>query len=100
MALAAGRLSILKFVRKYARCHASPNSGYPESALAGALDCRFGGPHTYFGEVIDKPYIGDNDKTLTSKDMETAVKINRGAEIMMVILIIAAGFAARYFLNI
>jgi adenosylcobinamide-phosphate synthase len=100
MALSAGRLSILKFVRKYARCHASPNSGYPESALAGALDCRFGGPHTYFGEVIDKPYIGENDKALTTKDMETAVKINRGAELMIVILTIAAGFAARYFLNI
>ena len=40
-----GGLNRLKFVRKYARNHASPNSGYPEAALAAILDCRFGGPH-------------------------------------------------------
>ena len=55
------------FVRKYARNHASPNSGYPEAALASILDCRFGGPHKYFGEVFDKPYIGENDRQLTTE---------------------------------
>jgi len=79
----------LGFVRKYARCHASPNSGYPEAALASILDCRFGGPHKYFGEVFDKPYIGDNDRELTTADMKTAIRVNRIAEILMVALLLA-----------
>ena len=81
-------LSIVNFVRKYARCHASPNSGYPEAALAGILNCRFGGPHKYFGEVFDKPYIGENDRQLTTADMKTAVRINRTAEILMIAILL------------
>ncbi len=85
-----GGLNRLKFVLKYARNHASPNSGYPESALAAILDCRFGGPHYYFGELFDKPYIGTNDRPLTTDDMKTAVRVNRTAEVLMVILTVAA----------
>lgn len=96
MVLATGEMRLFRFVAKYARCHASPNSGYPESALAGALNCRFGGPHTYFGEVIEKPYIGENEKELTTADMQKAVRINRLAEVYMICLTIAAGYAARY----
>ena len=81
-----GGLNRLKFVYKYGRCHASPNSGYPEAALAGILDCRFCGPHYYFGQLFDKPYIGTNDRPLTTADMKTAVRINRTAEILMVLL--------------
>jgi adenosylcobinamide-phosphate synthase len=80
------RFLLWKFVRKYGRNHASPNSGYPEAALAGILDCRFGGPHYYFGQLFDKPYIGTNDRPLTTADMKTAVRINRTAEILMVLL--------------
>ena len=80
------RRSLFSFVLKYGRNHASPNSGYPEAALAGILNCRFGGPHYYFGELFDKPYIGGNDRELTTEDMKTAVIINRISEIMMVVL--------------
>lgn len=85
-----GGLNRLKFVYKYGRCHASPNSGYPEAALAGILDCRFGGPHYYFGQLFDKPYIGTNDRPLTTADMKTAVRVNRTAEILMVLLVVAS----------
>ena len=85
-----GGLNRLKFIRKYGRNHASPNSGYPEAALAAILDCRFGGPHYYFGELFDKPYIGTNERPLTTKDMKTAVRVNRTAEVLMVILTVAA----------
>ena len=78
-------LSLITFVRKYGRNHASPNSGYPEAALAGILNCRFGGPHYYFGELFDKPYIGDNDRLLTTDDMKIAIRVNRTAEVMMVV---------------
>jgi adenosylcobinamide-phosphate synthase len=78
-----------RFVRKYGRCHASPNSGYPEAALASILNCRFGGPHKYFGEVFDKPYIGENDRELTTADMKTAVRVNRTAEVLMIGIVLA-----------
>jgi adenosylcobinamide-phosphate synthase len=79
----------IAFVRKYGRNHASPNSGYPEAALAGILNCRFGGPHYYFGQLFDKPYIGTNDRPLTTDDMKTAVRVNRTAEVLMVLLTLA-----------
>ena len=83
------QFSIFNFVRKYGPCHASPNSGYPEAALAGILNCRFGGPHYYFGELFDKPYIGENDRLLTTADMKTAIRVNRTAEVLMLLLVIA-----------
>ncbi len=87
MVFSSGRIHLFTFVRRYGRCHASPNSGYPEAALAGILDCRFGGPHYYFGQLFDKPYIGTNDRPLTTDDMKTAVRINRTAEILMFLLV-------------
>ena len=80
--------SLFTFVWKYGRCHASPNSGYPEAALAGILNCRFGGPHYYFGQLFDKPYIGDNERELTTADMKKAVRINRTAEILMIVILL------------
>ena len=84
--------SLFTFVRKYGRNHASPNSGYPEAALAGILNCRFGGPHYYFGELFDKPYIGDNDRLLTTDDMKIAVRVNRTAEVLMVVVVLLITF--------
>ena len=94
MILSTGRLGLLCFVWKNGRNHASPNSGYPEAALAAILDCRFGGPHYYFGELFDKPYIGTNDRSLTTDDMKTAVRINRIAEVLMVLLTVSVSLFA------
>lgn len=89
--IAAGgcRWHDLQFTLRYGRCHASPNSGWPEAALAAILDCRFGGPHHYFGELFDKPYIGSNGRRLDTADMRKAVRINRRAEVLMVIIVCA-----------
>ena len=75
---------LVKFIFKYGSQHLSPNSGYPEAALAGILDCRFGGPHNYFGEEVYKPYIGENHKDFTSQDMELAIHINTQVEFVSV----------------
>ena len=80
--------SLFTFVFKNGRKHASPNSGYPEAALAGILDCRFGGPHSYFGQLFDKPFIGTNDRPLTTEDMKKAVRVNRTAEVLMILLVL------------
>ena len=97
MVLSSGRLKLLGFVRKYGRNHASPNSGYPESALAAILDCRFGGPHYYFGELFDKPYIGSNPRELSTTDMKKAVRINRTAEIIMVAIVTIISIITYYY---
>ncbi len=82
------RISLLSFVKKYGKNHLSPNSGYPEAALAALLDCRFGGPHNYFGRQVWKPYIGQNNRLLTEEDLKVAVRINRRAETLMILLIL------------
>ena len=88
MVLASGKWSLLKFVWKYGNQHASPNSGYPEAALAGILNCRFGGPHHYFGQEVWKPFIGSNERLLNTRDMQVAIRINRLAEVMMVVVVL------------
>ena len=92
MLLVAGRLRMLPFVRRYGPQHLSPNSGWPEAALAAILDCRFGGPHNYFGEEVVKPYIGENDRPLTTADMERAVLVNRLVELFMVLLLLIISY--------
>lgn len=87
MLAVSGNLKKWDFVRRFGRAHASPNSGFPESALAAVLDCRFGGTHDYFGLPVEKPYIGTNERIFTTDDMQIAVRINSNAELAMGILV-------------
>lgn len=80
MLMVSRKLSLWSFVRSFGRAHLSPNSGYPEAALAGILHCRFGGTHDYFGVSVYKPYIGEHDRPFTFHDMERAIRINRLTE--------------------
>lgn len=88
MIVVSGRWSLLRFVWKYGSQHLSPNSGYPEAALAGILDCHFGGPHDYFGECVAKPFIGEHHRDFTSIDATKAICINRRTEILAIVLIV------------
>lgn len=80
--------ALLRFIATYGPKHASPNSGWPEAALAGMLDCCFGGPHIYFGEMVYKPFIGKNNRLLSTRDMEFSIKVTRTAEAIMIIAVI------------
>ncbi|MBR2683433.1 MAG: cobalamin biosynthesis protein CobD, partial [Atopobiaceae bacterium] len=60
--------------RDHAR-HASPNSAHPEAACAGALGVRLAGPASYFGSVVDKPYIGDDLRPVESEDILRANRL-------------------------
>jgi adenosylcobinamide-phosphate synthase len=46
-------------VLRDARLQPSPNAGYPEAALAGALGVQLGGLNYYFGHPVEKPFLGD-----------------------------------------
>lgn len=49
----------LKTIFKDGKKHLSPNAGIPEASIAGALGVRLGGPSTYNGTLVQKPYIGE-----------------------------------------
>jgi len=87
MLLVSGKLSKLAVVWKFGKCHTSPNSGYPEAALATILNCRFGGPNFYFGKRVEKPYIGDGDCQPGTYEMIRAFSINRWSEVIMLALV-------------
>lgn len=78
------------FVWRFGRAHLSPNSGYPEAALAAILNCQFGGTHDYFGKPVEKPYIGTNNRPFTNDDVRRAIQVNTNAELLMGILVIVA----------
>lgn len=100
MLLSCGRLSLISFVSKYGKEHASPNSGYPEAALAGVLNCRFGGTNSYFGNVVYKPYIGNNERNITIEDMRIATRLNRRVEVLMMALVVVCTLGVNYICNI
>jgi len=50
--------------------HASPNAGHPESATAGALGLRLGGPSSYFNQIVEKPFIGATGSEPTPLDIK------------------------------
>ncbi|SEJ18704.1 adenosylcobinamide-phosphate synthase [Dyadobacter koreensis] len=78
----------LQFVFKYGNRHKSPNSGYPESALAGILDCRFGGSNVYHGNWVDKPFIGENDRIIEPGEIRKVIVINHKSCFLMVMIIL------------
>ena len=88
MLLVSGNWSKREFVQRFGPAHASPNSGYPEAALAAILDCRFGGTHDYFGKPVEKPYIGTNERLFTTEDMRIAVRVNSQTELVMVFIFV------------
>ncbi len=62
-------------IRRDARRHRSPNAGYPEAAVAGALGLRLAGPRAYHGVLEHEPWIGDGRAEATVADMERALRL-------------------------
>ncbi|HEY4201378.1 MAG TPA: adenosylcobinamide-phosphate synthase CbiB [Devosiaceae bacterium] len=58
-----------------ARNHDSPNAGWPEAAMAGALGIVLGGARFYEGVEVDLPAMGDGRRTLTRNDIRRALHI-------------------------
>ena len=96
MLLSANKLSKTAFVLKNGSQHSSPNSGYPEAALAAILNCRFGGPNSYFGKIVDKPFIGSNIKVFQLVDMKKALRVNAASEWLMVTIVAVLMYTLNY----
>jgi adenosylcobinamide-phosphate synthase len=88
MVLVTGSARGWRFMFRYGSAHASPNSGWPEAALAGILGCRFGGPNYYKGVLVEKPYIGECDRPVGPEEFRRVRVINHAVTLLIVIMVV------------
>jgi adenosylcobinamide-phosphate synthase len=73
--------------------HSSPNSGHPESVVAGLLRIRLGGDSSYFGEIVKKPSIGDSDREIEALDILKTNKVLIVSDCIMIIILFIGALA-------
>jgi adenosylcobinamide-phosphate synthase len=73
--------------------HRSPNAGWPEAAMAGALGLRLAGPRVYGSERVEDAWMGDGRATADADDIARALRIYRLACGVLVVIAIAAAWA-------
>ncbi|SOC94818.1 adenosylcobinamide-phosphate synthase [Rhizobium sp. AN5] len=74
-------------IRRDARHHRSPNAGWPEAALAGALGFALAGPRSYGGQMIEARFMGEGGRaTLVAGDIRTALRLARIADFLLIAL--------------
>lgn len=76
----------IKIVKRDRKNHKSPNSGYPESAVAGLLGIKLGGDNFYNGILIKKPTMGEEINLLKPNHIDATVNIMYRSEILFLIL--------------
>jgi adenosylcobinamide-phosphate synthase len=67
--------------------HASPNAGYPEAAMAGALGLALGGPRTYEGAEVDGAVMGDGRREATTSDIRSALELYGRADGLLIAIV-------------
>ncbi|HAJ94617.1 MAG TPA: cobalamin biosynthesis protein CobD [Actinobacteria bacterium] len=99
--LAGGRMTeTFRTIKKYSSRHASPNSGFPESAFAGALGLRFGGINYYFGCSRKTPYIGEKKKDFDAGDIKRGLRLSICSSLFFSIIVILTYVLLYIFLDI
>jgi adenosylcobinamide-phosphate synthase len=63
----------LKIMLRDSRLHRSPNAGWPEGAMAGALSLSLAGPRYYTNQTLNEPWIGGGKTNVTPKDISRAL---------------------------
>jgi adenosylcobinamide-phosphate synthase len=69
------------------RKHTSPNAGFPEAAFAGALGVRLGGPGTYHGRKIEKPYLGAEYDPVGPNDIQSTCRLMVVTSVLWVVVV-------------
>ncbi|OAT31342.1 adenosylcobinamide-phosphate synthase [Buttiauxella brennerae ATCC 51605] len=69
--------------------HSSPNCAWPEATVAGALGIRLGGPNTYFGERVEKPWMGDERRGIALDDITRTIQLMMLASLQALLLFAA-----------
>jgi adenosylcobinamide-phosphate synthase len=79
----------LRIMWRDARKHRSPNAGWPEAAMAGALDLALSGPRRYGELVVDDPWLGDGRARATPSDMRRALMVFIAACLIQLLILAA-----------
>ena len=74
-------------VRRDAGKHRSPNAGYPEAAMAGALGLSLAGPRVYGGALVDDAFTGDGRREAEAADIRRALALYRTADAVLIVLL-------------
>ncbi|PGL68814.1 adenosylcobinamide-phosphate synthase CbiB [Bacillus sp. AFS055030] len=83
------RLDVLgawKMMKRDAKLHPSPNSGYPEATIAGALQIQLGGTNYYFGKVSERAKMGEPLRKIKADDILLTVIVMKTTSIICVVL--------------
>lgn len=82
----------LAAMRRDAPNHVSPNAGWPEAAMAGALGIALGGPRTYENVAVELAWMGDGRQDLTARDIRSALGLYaRALNLLLGVLAALAG---------
>ncbi|WP_284759818.1 adenosylcobinamide-phosphate synthase CbiB [Agrobacterium sp. fls2-241-TYG-188a] len=77
----------LRAIFRDARHHRSPNAGWPEAAMAGALGFALAGPRSYGGQMIEARFMGEGGRRdLNAADIRRAIRLARIADAMLIAL--------------
>jgi adenosylcobinamide-phosphate synthase len=71
-------------VQRDAHRHRSPNAGYPEAAMAGALGLALAGPRVYDGICVEDAMMGDGRRHATAEDIRAALALYRRADAILI----------------
>jgi adenosylcobinamide-phosphate synthase len=76
--------------------HRSPNAGYPEAAMAGALGLMLAGPRRYGGIMLDDAMMGDGRRAADATDIRAALRLYRHADALLIglVAVLALGLIA------
>ena len=74
-------------VMRDARHHRSPNAGWPEAAMAGALGLSLAGPRVYGGVVVEDAFMGNGRREANAQDIREALMLYRRADMLLIALV-------------
>jgi adenosylcobinamide-phosphate synthase len=81
-----GTAEAWRAVHRDARRHCSPNAGYPEAAMAGALGLALAGPRVYDGVTVEDAFMGRGRRDATAADIRAALALHRRANALLIAL--------------
>jgi len=90
--MSAHPMEAMSCMIKDARRHRSPNAGWPEAAMAGALGVRLCGPRFYHGELADEPWLNGAARDPIAGDIARGLKLYSRAMMCLVGLLVALAF--------
>ncbi len=91
--LAPRRFEALSCMTRDARCHRSPNAGWPEAAMAGALGVRLSGPRIYHGSITKEPWLNEGARDPLAADIGEGLTVYRRAMLLLAGLLAILAFA-------